>query len=105
MLTRNDLEKEFEAEMFRTYERARVEAGYNATRFLGMLNEHGGVGTARILINSSQVSEGYAALWMKNRLDLAVEAVIHDNTKWHTLFSEHELKICSQRLRDYGYIK
>jgi hypothetical protein len=33
---------EFDNEMFRIYDRARVEAGYNASRFLRMLDEHRG---------------------------------------------------------------
>jgi hypothetical protein len=57
-----------------------------------MLQEHGGHGTARILINAAQVSEGYTASWERQRLDLLAEALIHDNPKWHSLFSEQELE-------------
>jgi hypothetical protein len=49
------------------------------------------------------VSEGYAALWERNRLDLTVEAVIYDNPKWHRLFTEEELTTCKRRLADYRY--
>jgi hypothetical protein len=68
---------EFDQEMFRIYERARSEANYNATRFLQMLYEHRGLEIARILLHSTNVSEGYTALWERGRLDLTVEAVIH----------------------------
>jgi len=68
---------EFDQEMFRIYERARSEANYNATRFLHMLYEHRGLEIARILLHSTNVSEGYTALWERGRLDLTVEAVIH----------------------------
>jgi hypothetical protein len=54
---------EFDEEMFRIYQRAHSEANYNATRFLKMLHEHRGLETARILLHSANVSEGYAALW------------------------------------------
>ena len=74
---------EFDQEMFRIHERASSEANYNATRFLHMLYEHRGLETARILLHSTNVSEGYTALWERGRLDLTVEAVIHDNPKWH----------------------
>jgi hypothetical protein len=95
---------EFDEEMFRIYQRAHSEANYNATRFLKMLHEHRGLETARILLHSANVSEGYAALWERGRLDLTVEAVIYDNPKWHPLFAKDELAICSKRLKDYGYL-
>jgi hypothetical protein len=60
--------------------------------------------TARILLHSTNVSEGYTALWERGRLDLTVEAVIHDNPKWHTLFTAEELAICSKRLKEYRYL-
>ena len=58
--------------MFRIYERARSEANYNATRFLHMLYEHRGLETARILLHSRNVSEGYAALWERGRFDVGM---------------------------------
>jgi hypothetical protein len=69
----------FDEEMLDIYHRALAEAHYKATRFLSMLHEHRGLATARLLIHSSTVSEGYTALWERKRLDLTVEAVIHDN--------------------------
>lgn len=98
------LAEEFDDAMMRIYQRALAEANYRATRFLAMLNEHRGVQTARLLIHASTVSEGYTALWERQRLDLTVEAIIHDNPKWHPLFSEEELAICDRRLTDYGYL-
>ena len=99
----SDLQKRFDLEMLNIYRRAKFEAKYNATRFLHMLNEHGGLETARILINSSTVSEGYTALWERGRLDLTVEALIHDNPEWHVLFTKNELNIIRKRLADYCY--
>jgi hypothetical protein len=94
---------EFDEEMLGIYQRALSEAHYKATRFLTMLHEHRGLETARLLIHSSTVSEGYTALWARKRLDLTVEAVIHDHPKWHPLFTQEELDICVKRLRDYRY--
>jgi len=94
----------FDEEMFRIYERAHSEAHYNASRFLHMLYEHRGLETARILLHAVNVSEGYTALWERDRLDLTVEAVIHDNPRWHPLFTEEELAICSKRLKEYRYL-
>ena len=94
----------FDQEMFSIYQRAHSEANYNASRFLQMLHEHRGVETARILLHSTNVSEGYTALWERGHLDLTVEAVIHDNQKWHPLFTQDELAICTKRLKDYRYL-
>ena len=94
----------FDEEMFRIYERAHSEAKYNATGFLHILYKHRGLETARILLHAVNVSEGYTALWERDRLDLTVEAVIHDNSRWHPLFTEEELAICSKRLKEYRYI-
>jgi len=95
--------EQFDEETLRIYQRAYSEANYNATRFLQMLHEHRGLETARILLHSANVSEGYTALWQKGRLDLTVEAVIYDNAAWHSLFTDDDLKICRNRLQDYGY--
>lgn len=89
--------------MLGIYQRALSEAHYKATRFLSMLSEHGGVETARTLIHSPTVSEGYTALWQRDRLDLTVEAVIIDHPKWHALFTQEELDICRKRLAEYKY--
>ncbi len=72
----SDLEKQFDAAMMNIYHRARTEVKYNATRYLRMLGQQGGLETARILLHSTTVSEGYAALWERGRLDLTVEAMI-----------------------------
>lgn len=96
---------EFDQEMLSIYQRALSEADYKASRFLAILSDHGGLETARILIHSSTVSEGYAALWERKRLNLTVEAVIHDNVKWHSLFTEEELAICKRRLTQYRYFE
>jgi hypothetical protein len=69
------------------------------------IEEGVGLETARILINSTNPSEGYTALWNRGRLDLTVEAVIYDNSKWHPLFTTAELAICKERLIKYEYFK
>jgi hypothetical protein len=97
--------REFDIAMMGIYERALSEAKYKASRFLEMLYEHRGLETARILLHSPKVSEGYIALWERGRLDITVEAVIFDNTKWHQLFDNNEIEICRKRLKDYQYIK
>jgi hypothetical protein len=99
------LAAKLDEELLRIYQRAHSEANYTASRFLHMLHEHGGLETARILLHSANVSEGYTALWERGRLDLTVEAVIHDNPKWYPLFTQDQLAICRDRLKEYRYLK
>ena len=88
--------------MYEVYRRAKDEYGYNATRFLEMLGEHGGLDTAHILLQASNVSDGYTALWERDGLEVTVEAVAL-NPKWRDLFSQKELDGARKRLKDYGY--
>jgi hypothetical protein len=86
-----DIERLFDKAMFSVYERALHECGYNATRFLQMLNEHGGLQTARILLHSPGLQYGFEALWERGRLDLTVEALVL-KSPWNELFTEEERK-------------
>jgi hypothetical protein len=103
-MTDEALAAAFDEAMLGIYQRALSEVHYNASRFLHMLHEHRGLQTARILLHASSVSEGYTALWQRGRLDLTVEALIHDNPKWHPLFTQEDLGICINRLKDYQYL-
>ena len=98
----NNIEHRFDIAMMGIYHLARNEARYTATRFLQMLHEHRGLETARRLLHSSTVSEGYTALWERGRLDLTVEALILQ-PEWNDLFTNDEREIARQRLQDYGY--
>ena len=97
------LEIEFHEEMLNIYRRAKAEAKYNAMLFLQMVVDQGGLQAARTLINSSSVSSGYTALWERDRLDLTVEAMVLQSHRYHPLFTDDELKICEERLLEYGY--
>jgi hypothetical protein len=98
-----EIEKQFEEAMFNIYRRAKAEAKYNATIFLQMLTDEGGLRTAKTLINAAKPSDGYTALYLKGRLDLTVEAMVIENSLWHTLFEQEELEKARKRLRDYNY--
>jgi hypothetical protein len=97
------LEQRFDAAMMDIYRRAHDEANYNATRYHQMLTEHGGLETARILLNADAVSDGYTALWERGRLDLTVEALIIDHPEYHVLFTEEEIGRARRRLQEYRY--
>ena len=88
--------------MMDIYRRALNECNYNATRYLNMLYENRGLITAKILINATNVSEGYTALWERQRLDLTVEALILE-PEWHEFFTDEERAIAMERLIQYGY--
>jgi hypothetical protein len=98
-------EAEFEKHMAKLADHIKkeTEGKYNPTRLREMVNERGGVETARYLIHKDEVSDGYTKLWGLERLDLTVEAQILENNKWHCLFTEDELKKCRHRLKEYKY--
>ncbi|MBA2382261.1 MAG: hypothetical protein H0V73_09145 [Chloroflexi bacterium] len=96
--------KTADADLIRTFDRemegihlGAKAIGYNATRFLLMLREHGGLETAHRLMQSNQVSEGFTELWMRGRKDLTVEAVIL-RPQYAGLFSEDERRRAEEKL-------
>ncbi|MCY9784219.1 DUF262 domain-containing protein [Nocardiopsis sp. EMB25] len=93
---------DFGAAMLSIYERARSEADYTATFFLGMLSELGPLGTARKLLNAPAVSDGFANLWERGRLDLTVEALVL-RPEFEALFTAEELDRARTRLAQFGY--
>jgi hypothetical protein len=94
------LEREFHSAMLRIYTKA--SAGYNASRFLAMVSEMGGVDAARTLLRSAHVSEGYTALWERGHLELTVEALMLE-PRWRPLFTPEERDIARKRLLEYRY--
>jgi hypothetical protein len=70
--------------------------------FFEMLSSLGGLGTAHRLLGASEVSSGFTALYERNRLDLTVEALVVQ-PQFAGLFSDYELEVARQRLRDLGY--
>ena len=90
--------------MLGVYQRAKSEAGYNATLYIRMLSERGPLVTAHHLLGAPHTSDGFAALWEKGRLDLTVEAVVL-RAEFRSLFSEDELATAESRLRDHGHTR
>lgn len=97
----NSLASAFDNAMKEVYVRAKSEAGYNASVFLSMLSQHGGLDTARRLLASRHVSDGFVALWERGRLDLAVENVVLRD-EFAPLFTDDERDLARQRLSEYG---
>lgn len=93
---------DFGRAMLSVYERAKAEADYTASFFLGMISELGPVGTARKLLNAPAVSDGFANLWERGRLDLTVESVVLQ-PRFTPLFTEEELGRARTRLEQFGH--
>lgn len=100
-VTTDKLKKDFDKAMLQIYVRAEKEANYRATIFHQMLNDYGGLQTAKkLLASGSKVSAGYTSLWERRRLDLTVEALVVQ-PPWMTLFSAEEIETAKSRLREY----
>jgi len=95
-------ESAFHQAMFEIYERAKAECHYNASRFLQMVAERGGLSTAQYLLHAPGLSDGFTALWECNRLDLTVEAYVL-KPEWQGLFTQDEIAMARKRLSDLGY--
>lgn len=96
------MEAEFHRAMVEVYERARREAGYLATRFIQMVSELGGLAAAKALLHAPGVSEGFTALWERERLDVSMEARVLE-PRFTSLFTDNERRIAKERLRAYGF--
>jgi hypothetical protein len=76
---------------------AKREIGYNATRFLVMVKELGGLEAAHRLLAGERVHDGFAELLLAGRPDLTVEALVL-KPEFQPLFSEAELRVARERL-------
>ncbi|MFF5084832.1 caspase domain-containing protein [Actinoplanes sp. NPDC000266] len=96
------LEKQFQQALVSGYQSMKRQINYNATYYIQMISNLGGLGAARQLLHTSSVSSGFTTLWEKGRLDLTVEAFVL-REPWSALFTEEELRIAGDRLAEYGY--
>lgn len=95
------VEDNFAQRMTDIYRRGRDEVGYNATYYRSMLAELGPLGTAHKLLATPAISDGFAALWERGRLDLTVEAVVAE-PQFAELFSAEEIAMARRRLEQFG---
>jgi hypothetical protein len=96
---RRALERRFHGAMIEVYQRARSETGYNATRFIKMIAELGGLETARLLLSARDPSEGFVTLVQSGRVDLTVEALALDPS-YAPLFTDAQLESARRRVRE-----
>lgn len=97
-----EAERKFNIAMKEIYETAKKECGYNATRFIQLVAEKGGVAAAKQLINKPGGTDGFTILWECGRLDLSVEACVLKE-EYKVLFEDEERNICRERLLKFGY--
>lgn len=95
----NNLGREFEEGMYDAYEYLKKQRGYNATYFLQLLREHGGVGAARRLLQSGDhYSDGFLRLVEIGELHHSVESHVL-RPRFRELFSDLELDEARHRLK------
>ena len=95
------IESRFHGAMLNIYRIAKRDLSYNATRFHQMVEDQGGLRAAKQLL-ASPPSEGFSTLWEKGRLDLSMEAHVI-KPEFRELFSESEVRLAEERLRQFGY--
>jgi len=88
--------------MIAIYETAKRDLSYNATRFLQMVSDQGGLVTARQLLWSDTPSDGFTTLWERHRLDITVEDHVL-RSEFASLFSDADREQALARLEAYGW--
>ncbi|MFF0529403.1 DUF262 domain-containing protein [Nocardia amikacinitolerans] len=97
-----DLAAEFTRTVNEAIARAVSETGYRPGQFRRMVAEMGAVATARKLLATKQLSEGFSTLWEFERLDLTVEAAVLDE-RFAELFTDQERETARFRLQQFGF--
>ena len=98
-----NLKREFKNDMWESYFKTIRETPYRPNYFREILEERGGIGTAKYLLSTEQPANGLTTLWELERLDLSMEALIVENKKYEVLFTDTELKIAKRRLESLDY--
>lgn len=98
-----DLESAFAVALQDGIEAGR-ERGYIPTYFLRMLDEYGGVQTAKRLLSKHDTQTGLFKLWELGLLDVSMEAIVLQD-RFRTLFSEAEIAEARRRLEELGYFR
>ena len=95
------LETRFHEEMVNIYRNALTQAHYKATKVLEMVTMQGGLATAKALLHTPHLPDGFAELWRRGRLDLTMEYMLVQ-APWNRLFTEEELRVARERLAAHG---
>ena len=98
----DSLQEEFDAAMRGIYERALTECRYNASYFIQMVNDRGGLQTAKHLLSVDDPQSGFTRLWELGRLDLTVEAHVL-KPEFISLFERTEIQTARRRLDELDF--
>ena len=96
------IENKFNENMKNIYVTVKRDIGYNATRFIQLVSQKGGLQAAKQLIAKEGGTYGFEVLWENKRLDLSVEALVL-NPEYETLFTDEERMLCKDRLEKFGH--
>jgi hypothetical protein len=97
------LEEQFHHAMIGVYENAK-EHDYFANYFKRMIDEYGGVQTAKRLLAKQEIQEGLMKLWEKHLLDQSMEALVIQE-RFKPLFTAEEIAEAQRRLEELGYFR
>ncbi len=92
------LANRFETELIENAETAKKKYGYNPTYYFRMIDQEGGVRTAKILIQKTikeGLAEGFLKLIEYNAVELSMEASVC-KPEYQRLFTAEEIKICNE---------
>lgn len=96
------LEAAFEKEMYRVYREAYTKCKYKAHIFHGMLQDYGGLVTAKRLLSQHGLQHGFEQLCQCGCPDITMESLIL-REPWRKLFSDKEKEVAVARLKTFGY--
>ena len=99
----SDLSELFHKNMVQVYEKAK-DQDYFATQFKSMLDQHGGVETAKRLLAKSQPQTGLFRLWEMKILDSSMEALVIQE-RFSELFTDEEINEARNRLEVLNYFE
>ena len=95
------LADQFDFQMLQVYENAK-DQDYYAIYFKGMLDQYGGLETAKRLLAKSQPQTGLFRLWELRMLDSSMEALVIQE-RFSDLFSDDEIEEARKRLAELNY--
>jgi hypothetical protein len=97
----NKLAVEFTKDIRTTYAEG-IKRGYIPTYFMQMVEEYGGVETAKRLLAKKEIQTGLMTLWELGLLDCSTEAYVVKE-KYASLFTSEEISEAKRRLEELGF--
>ena len=98
----DQLEINFEKEMYRIYRDAFEKCKYRAHIFHGMLQDYGGLLTAKKLLSQHGLQHGFEKLSQLGYAHITMEALVL-REPWRQLFTQKEREVAIARLKTFSY--